>query len=115
VLVLREEQVRALARAALPQWMANHLKQFFPRECTALGEGGLRERVREGIARAVSHGFVTEVQISQYVDLMFAFGADFDRDPEFSWPQPILSDPTLSAAVRIERLLEAGRRHRQEM
>ena len=100
MLVLREQQMRALARAALPQWMANHLKQFFPRECAALGEAGLRERVREGIARAVSHGFETEVQISQYVDLMFAFGPDFDRDPEFSWPGPILSDPTLSAAAR---------------
>jgi hypothetical protein len=114
LLVLREQQVRALARAALPNWMANHLKQFFPRECAVLGEAGLREREREGIGRAVTHGFETEVQISQYVDLMFVFGADFDRDPELSWPRPILSDPTLSAAARIERLLEAGRRHRQE-
>jgi hypothetical protein len=114
LLVLREQQVRALARAALPNWMANHLKQFFPRECAVLGEAGLRERVREGIGRAVTHGFETEVQISQYVDLMFVFGADFDRHPELSWPRPILSDPTLSAAARIERLLEAGRRHRQE-
>ncbi len=114
MLVLREQQVRALARAVLPQWIAKHLKQFFPVECAALGEPGLRERVREGIARALSHGFETEVHISQYVDLMFAFGADFDTDPALSWPQPILADRTLAPAVRIERLLDAGRRHRQE-
>ena len=113
MLVVRKQQVQALARAALPPWIAKHLKQFFPRECAALGEAGLDARVRKGIDQAVSHGFESEVQISQYVDLMFAFGPDFDTDPALSWPQPILSDRTLSADIRIERLLEAGCRHRQ--
>lgn len=113
MLVLREQQMQALTRGALPHWIADHLKQFFPEECAAIGEIGLLECVRQGITRAESHGFETEVQISQYVDLMFAFGADFDTDPTLSWPQPILSDPTLSAILRIERLVEAGCRHRQ--
>lgn len=114
MLLVRDQQRLAMARAALPKWIANHLKQFFPRECAALGEAGLRERVREGMARAVAHGFETEVHISQYVDLMFAFGPDFDSDPALSWPQPILADRTISAAERIDRLLDAGRRHGQE-
>ena len=108
MLVVRDRQLQALAHAALPDWIAQHLKQFFPRECDALGEAALRIRVREGIARAAAHGFETSVHISQYVDLMFVFGADFDIDPALSWPQPILSDRTVSAATRIERLLEAG-------
>jgi hypothetical protein len=111
MLVIRDAQLRAMARAALPDWITKHLRQFFPRQCAALGEAGLRERVHEGVSRAVVYGFTTEVQISQYVDLMFVFGADFDTDPALSWPQPLLSDPTLPAALRMERLLEAGRRH----
>ena len=108
MLVIREEQMRAMARAALPQWVTKHLKQFFPQQCAALGDNGMRERVSLGIDRAVSYGFESEVQISQYLDLMFAFGPDFDTDSALSWPQPILSDPTLSADARMERLLAAS-------
>ena len=114
MLIIRDQQRLAMARVTLPKWIANHLKQFFPRECAALGEAGLRARVREGIARAVAHGFETEVHISQYVDLMFVFGADFDSNPALSWPRPILSDRTISAAERMDRLLDTGRRHGQE-
>jgi hypothetical protein len=110
MLVIRDEQLRVLARVALPNWIAKHLKQFFPRHCAALGEAGLRERVSDGIARAVAHGFTSDVEISHYIDLMFVFGTDFDTDPTLAWPQAILSDRTLSTAQRIERLLEAGSR-----
>jgi len=111
MLVMRDQQMQALARSVLPQWITKHLKQFFPRECAALGETGLAERVREGIERAKSHGFENRVHISQYLDLMFTFGPDFDRDAALDWPGPILADRTVSAGVRIERLLEAGSRH----
>jgi hypothetical protein len=114
MLLIRDQQRVAMARVALPKWIANHLQQFFPRECAALGDAGLRDRVREGIARAAAHGFETEIHISQYVDLMFVFGTDFDTDSALAWPQPILSDRTISAAERMDRLLDAGRRHGQE-
>jgi hypothetical protein len=111
MLIIRDEQQRAMARAALPDWITKHLRQFFPRQCVALGEAALRERVHQGIARAIAYGFETETQISQYVDLMFVFGADFDTDPALSWPRPLLADPARPAALRMEQLLEAGRRH----
>jgi hypothetical protein len=113
MLVLRDQQLKALARATLPRWIEDHVKRFFPLECAALGEAGLRERVHEGIARAVSHGFETEAHISKYVDVMFAVGPDFDRDPALSWPQPILSDRGAAPGARIDRLLEAASRHMQ--
>lgn len=109
MLVIRDEQLRVMARGALPDWITKHVKQFFPHQCTELGEEALRERVDEGIARAVLHGFESSAQISQYVDLMFVFGPDFDTDATLSWPRPILRDRTLSAAVRMARLLDAGR------
>jgi hypothetical protein len=113
MLIVREAQVQALQRAALPVWIASHLAHFFPLQCAVLGEAGLRERVREGIARAASHGFKTEVQISQYLDLMFAFGHDFDTDSTLSWPQPILAGEDIPAELRMERLIDAALRYRQ--
>ncbi len=113
MLVLRAVQLRTLNRAALPAWITYHLTQFFPWQCDALGEAGLRERVREGIDCALSHGFETEVQISQYLDLMFAFGPHFDTDPKLSWPQPILTGENLPADLRMERLIDAALRYRQ--
>jgi hypothetical protein len=111
MLIIREQQMQALARAVLPEWITNHLKQFFRHECAALGDAELSQRVNNGIERATSHGFETQVQISQYLDLIFTFGPDFDTDKALSWPAPILADRTLPPALRIQRLLDAGSHH----
>jgi len=111
--IVRDQQVRALVRDALARWIAAHLRRFFPAECAALGETGLRERIREGISRAVSHGFESEVHISQYLDLMFAFGPDFDSDPALPWARALLAEENLTPDIRMHRLLEEGCRHRE--
>lgn len=113
MLVLRGPQVKALERAALPAWIAIHLPKFFPWECEALGDAGVRQLVREGIDRAVWHGFETGAQISQYIDLMFAFSPHFDTDPRTSWAQRILSNEALTPDLRMERLIEEALRQRQ--
>ncbi len=82
MLIVREAQVQALQRAALPVWIASHLAHFFPLQCAVLGEAGLRERVREGIARAASHGFKNR-------------GADFPISGSDVRLRPRFSTPTL--------------------
>jgi hypothetical protein len=76
--VMRNEQLRELGQAALARWIAAHLQKFFPAECAVLGGAGLGERIRQGIAKAHAHGFEDDIHVSQYLDLMFAFGPDFD-------------------------------------
>ena len=68
-------------------WSAfrQHLGKFFPAACAALGEEQVRRVVRYGIERAASHGVTRERGVCAWVDLMFTFGRDFDRDPDLPW------------------------------
>ncbi|HWR52171.1 MAG TPA: hypothetical protein VN428_13755 [Bryobacteraceae bacterium] len=111
MLVIRERQFKALARAALSRWLVNHLQEHFPDECEELGLAVVREAVRHGIERAASHGFTYEVHISKYVDLMFALGRDFDTNPLTPWASAMLADRSVNASARMDRLCDAAVAH----
>lgn len=83
MLVLRDSQLALLGdgrRERALVAIAAHVERFFPGQCRALGAAGVREAVEHGVARAASHGLVTEREACKYVDLTFVFGRDFDRD-----------------------------------
>jgi len=110
---LRQEQMAAFTQAVLQNFedrMVVHLNQFFPEQCTMLGEPKVRETIRYGIQRAASHGIVVERDVCKYLDLMFAFGPDFDQDPRHPWAAEILNDPkTTDPETRLKRLCDTGR------
>jgi hypothetical protein len=108
MLLIRESQMQMLSRESSFEWMAAHLREFFPAECEALGADGLDERITDGIGSAASYGFESQVHISQYLDLTFVLGPDFDADPSLPWAASILSNPALSAERRMELLLETA-------
>lgn len=83
VLKLRDHQVWLLeddARARLLTRAAAHLGRHFPGPCAALGPAQMQEVLDYGLARAGRHGFETERELAKYLNLMFAFGRDFDRE-----------------------------------
>lgn len=45
-----------------------------------------------GIDRASEYGFTTRGPVQFYLELMLAFGSDFDRDPQFSWMRAALTE-----------------------
>jgi hypothetical protein len=108
MLLIRESQMQMLSRDGSFGWMAAHLREFFPAECEALGAEGLDERIADGIGSAASYGFESQVHISQYLDLTFVLGPDFDTDPSLPWASAILSNPDLAAEHRMELLLETA-------
>ena len=95
MLRIRKEQNDELAKAAVKrfeEWMVVHLNKFFPDHCKALGPEGTRETIRHAIERAASYEIVSERDVCKYTDLMFAFGRDFDEDPNAGWANEILND-----------------------
>ena len=51
MLKIRAEQLEAYSQAEVDRfedWMTNHLKRFFPRECKTLGDSGLKETIQFG-------------------------------------------------------------------
>lgn len=112
---VRSEQINALSQQKVDSFedrMEQHLLRCFPGECAALGSEGVRETIRYGIERASSYGIDLERDVCKYIDLMFAFGRDFDRSPESSWAGPILTDPAYSTGTeKIEQVYAAAKSH----
>jgi hypothetical protein len=105
MLTIQPEQMLALSLGAFRNWMVGHLKEFFPEQCEALAESGIREAIEYGISRANNYGIVNDCDVAQYIDVMFGFGRDCDTDPQFPWADAILNDMTEeNAPAKSDRL-----------
>jgi hypothetical protein len=112
VLVIRDDQIRAMNNILLRRWMLDHLRRHFPDHCSGMGQRALRRAISDGIATAHSHGFVNEADCCRYVDMTFVLGRNFDTDPALPWAADILSDRSITdASMRIEMLHEAACEH----
>jgi hypothetical protein len=93
MLLIRPEQLRIFGdfqQERFELWMILHLRKFFPARCQSLGDSRLREFIGYGMKRAARHGFIASRDICKYVDLMMAFGRDFDQDTRLPWAGEIL-------------------------
>jgi hypothetical protein len=86
-----------------------HLQECFPEACEELGELETREVVRYGVDLAASYGIDREVCVCEFIDLMFLFGVEFDRDPDLLWASEILQDESIQEqGALLDHLWEAG-------
>lgn len=112
MLTIRKEQVAVLSAAEVEKFIdrvATHVTKFFPDQVKALGEEKTREAIRYGISQAAVYGIKAEREVCLYIDLMFALGRDFDKDPAVSFASVILRDGNIKgSAVRINRVHSAA-------
>ena len=110
---LRKEQIEAFSAAARQDFedrMVEHLNEFFPRHCKAMGAEGVRQEVRYGVERARAYDITSQRDVCKYIDLMFVYGRDFDTAPKLPWAARILNDPSfINASERTRELFETGR------
>jgi len=93
------EAYREVALRDFEDRVVTHLRKFYPAECANLGEEQIRRLIRYGIVRARSYGLTSERAACIYVDVMFAFGRDFDRDPSLPWASQVLNREDLSSPM----------------
>ena len=109
---IRSEQMAAFSQAAVRGFedrMVAHVREFFPGRCESLGEEKTRETIRYGIARAEAYNIVVERDVCKYIDVMFAYGRDFDTNPKLPWAGAILNDPAVTCpTTRANRVFEAA-------
>jgi len=113
LLTLRPEQMTAFSRAEeekFEAWMLTHLMQFFPKQCTTLGEAQVRELIQYGIQRARACEITSERDVCKFIDLMIVFGRDFDTDERSAWAGEILANRK-TARSKIRSLYEAAETH----
>ncbi len=76
-----------------------------------MGSDAVLETIEDGIARAAHHGFVRDVDVGRFVNLMLLLGDEFDVDPDVPWAAEILSRPTVHPQHKLDMLLERGLAH----
>ncbi len=86
--------------------LVTHLKAVWPAECAELGDSALDEIVNNATKRAASFGLSAEYDIVRYMDLTFLLGKDFETNPLAAWTRPILGDPSLAPAAKMDRVYE---------
>ncbi|EKU99380.1 hypothetical protein Lepto7375DRAFT_1407 [Leptolyngbya sp. PCC 7375] len=106
MLRIRQEQMEVFAQVGLRQFeqeAVEHIREIWQEEYSQLGEAGIRAFVKAGIERAQEHGFQMKYDVGRYLDLMLAFGDDFDRS---FWAESILSEESLPPWLKMEELWE---------
>jgi hypothetical protein len=108
MITIGRDQGKALAAALIDSFesrMLEHVRRHFPVHAGKLTEAKARSVIRDGMARSVAYGIVSERGVCTFIDLMVAFGEDFDRNPRYPWAREILIGLDLkSPATRIDRL-----------
>jgi len=100
MLLLRSAQIDALTEQRLADFTERaraHVCRWFVATTRTMSDDAIREVIRHGVARARLHGIGSERDVCKYINLMFVFGRDFDRDPRLPWVHEIL------AGARVHR------------
>jgi Domain of unknown function (DUF4123) len=111
---VRPEQFQALGEASRKDFedrMVRHVCKLFPDPCKTLGEDGVRGLIRHGMARAAVYHLSREADLCKFIELMFAFGRDFDQNPKMPWASlTFLDDSIAEPSLRLARVLELANR-----
>ena len=105
MLVIRNEQMvvfRGIAEAEFCERAANYLRQIIPEVCAAMTPEQVLESVRFALARCRSLGSDREVDVLQYLNLMYVFGFQFEQLP---WATRILTS-SLHPQARMKWLCD---------
>ena len=116
MLVIRQEQIEVLRDYMLKQFkdrMVAHLRRYFPEQSKSLSNEDLCETVQYGIEQAAAYEIVNEYDVIGYINLMFTFGHDFDKNPSLPWSSRILNDNALygSGRRKMDALYKEGEKH----
>ena len=111
---IRADQLTAFRARSLDDFrerMVEHVHQFFPDHCAALGADGVRSSIDTGIEQAARYQIVSERDVCKYITLMFAFGVGFAADPGLPWAAEILQNQVYQNGTdRIDALYATAKK-----
>ncbi len=85
MMTIQKRQIEAIGERLARRWedtMVVHIETFFPESAQELGAEGVRHAIDLGLKKAARYGITSERDVCKFLNFMFAYGFDFDRDPE---------------------------------
>jgi hypothetical protein len=107
MLIIRNEQMQIFheqIEKSFTNSVMDHLKQHHAHVLEGIPDEIILKRFIYGLKRAEHYGLTWQNNLIAFVTLLFEIGPDFDTYPAF---QEILSDRSLPANGRMEKLLES--------
>lgn len=107
MLIIRPPQMAAIAEQLLLGRLTVHLRQYFPEQCSAFGQDGLRDHVLT-VLEQIRPFELCEETLYKYMNITIIHGINFQERPEHAWMATYLHDASVpDYNDRIRRLYSA--------
>ncbi len=110
-MIIREEQLRKFSevqKRGFEDRLLACLKQAFPVHVSTFGNERTRRAIQLGIERAGACGIRSEIGAARYIELLFLFDRDFERNPQYPWATTVMADASITGEARAQALLESA-------
>jgi hypothetical protein len=99
MLVIRDEQMRALEAAA-----RSRFEDLMVLRLALPDESAARDLVRLGVRKCLGYGIDAEGDMEQILRLMVKYSPEFETRPEMAWALAVLGQADLPGAVKTRIL-----------
>lgn len=85
---IKDTQLKKLESYALENYITElvaHCDECYPHLRKTMGEEKLRHALKSGVDKAEQSGFTQRGPVQFYIDMLIAFGAGFETDPQYPW------------------------------
>lgn len=110
-MIIREEQLKKFSevlKRGFEDRLLACLKQGLPAHAEKFGDDRTRRAIQLGIERAAACGIRSEMGTARFVQLLFLFDRDFERNPRYPWATQVMADPGIAGEARAERLVQSA-------
>jgi hypothetical protein len=107
--MIRKEQMQALREPLLARFhlqLLKHVRKHFADETAGESDGEILNHIRHAAGRAAHHGFTSERDVYNYVNISIILGPDFEEAEESQWTKKYLLDRNAAPGKRIDGLHE---------
>ena len=109
MIILRKNQTATLNSAKLKSFedaMLAYLKGAYPDSSKQEGETQTRENIRKFLSQAEKYDITIEHDVARFIDLMYAWPYDLEKDPEMSWALEIIKQKDYTGTEKVDQFWE---------
>lgn len=109
MLTIRPAQFDILGRSRQEVWenrMVHFVARDFPARFQEAGEPKVRQLIQSAVKLGAGFGIVNEGSLAGLVELMVAFGTEFELSPDRTWARKMMANQAAPPELRIHLMRE---------
>jgi hypothetical protein len=86
--------------------MVSYISSDFPFRYEEMGEAGARKLIQAAVKAGAEVGIEVENSVAGLVELMVAFGEQFERSPDGAWARRMMKNQVAPGELRVHLMRE---------